>query len=113
MHELPVTQSLLEIALRHAQESGAQRIVSLDLVIGQYASLVDDSIQFYWDMIAEGTLAEGARLVFHRLPARFECQSCQTQYSPVEDDFACPACGGEQVALISGREFYLESIDVT
>jgi hydrogenase nickel incorporation protein HypA/HybF len=113
MHELPVTQSLLDIALQHAQAAGAERIVSLDLVIGQYASLVDDSIQFYWDMIAEGTLAEGAQLVFHRLPATFECQACHAQYVPLEDDFACPTCGSEQVTLVSGREFYLESIDVT
>ena len=47
MHELPVTESILEIALRHAQEAGARRITDLYLIIGQLSTIVDDSIQFY------------------------------------------------------------------
>ena len=47
MHELPVTESILEIALRHAQKADATRITDLHLVIGQLATLVDDSIFGY------------------------------------------------------------------
>ncbi|MCJ7724498.1 MAG: hydrogenase maturation nickel metallochaperone HypA, partial [Anaerolineales bacterium] len=67
MHELSVTQSVLEIALRHARQNNARRITDLYLVIGELASIVDDSVQFYWDMISKDTIAEGARLHFKRL----------------------------------------------
>ena len=69
MHELSVTESILEIALRHASKTKAARITNLYLVIGQLASIVDDSVQFYWDIISKDTIAEGAKLHFKRLPA--------------------------------------------
>ena len=112
MHELPVTESILEISLRHGRDAGAKRITDLHLVIGQLASIVDDSVQFYWDIISKGTLAEGAVLHFRRIPAEMLCKDCGTRYQPSGDDFACPQCGGIHVKITAGEEFYLESIDV-
>ena len=82
MHELSVTESILEIALRHANNANAKRITNLYLVIGQLASIVDDSVQFYWDIISKDSIAEGAVLHFRRLPATLACQECNFQYSP-------------------------------
>jgi hydrogenase nickel incorporation protein HypA/HybF len=112
MHELPVTQNILEIALRHAQDSNAKRILSLNIVIGQLATIVDDSVQFYWDLIAEETIAAGAKLNFSRIPTELVCQDCSRRYSPGPDDFACPDCKGSNVKIVAGKEFYLESIEV-
>jgi hydrogenase nickel incorporation protein HypA/HybF len=67
MHELSVTQSILEIALRHSHEG--HRITDLYLVIGQLSSMIDESVQFYWNIISEGTGAQGAMLHFRRVPA--------------------------------------------
>jgi hydrogenase nickel incorporation protein HypA/HybF len=112
MHELSVTESILEISLRHADGANAKHITNLYLVIGQLASIVDDSVQFYWDIISTGTIAEGATLHFRRLPARFLCLDCSQQYSPVSDSFSCPACEGDHVKVIAGDEFYMEAIDI-
>jgi len=111
MHELSVTESILEIALRHAQESKAARILNLYLVVGQLSSIVDDSVQFYWDMISKDTLAEGAKLHFQRIPARLQCQECSHEYTPA-GDLACPACHSSRVRVTAGNEFRLDSIDV-
>jgi len=112
MHELPVTENLLEIAIRHANKAEATRILSLNIVIGQYASIVDDSIQFYWDIITDGTLAQGANLNFHRISAEFRCMNCHHCFSPVMELLPCPVCGSSKLDLISGAEFFLESIEV-
>jgi hydrogenase nickel incorporation protein HypA/HybF len=112
MHELPVTESLLEIAIRHATESDATRITNLHLVIGQLASIIDDSVQFYWDIISKGTIAEGASLHFKRIPTEFSCSDCDLLYHPENNDFKCPTCNGINVLIVAGREFYLESIEV-
>jgi hydrogenase nickel incorporation protein HypA/HybF len=112
MHELGVTQSILDIALRHAQDAGAVRIRELNLVIGELASVVDDSVQFYWDMIARDTIAEGAVLHFTRIPARLRCNTCAHTFSIDRREFVCPSCGSPSVAVAGGDEFYLESIDV-
>jgi hydrogenase nickel incorporation protein HypA/HybF len=112
MHELPVTQSLLEIALRHAKQADAKRVTDLHIVMGELATMVDDSIQFYWDLIAEGTIAQGATLHFRRVPAELQCMACFTKYNPKEMELVCPNCGSVGVKIIAGEEFSLEAIDV-
>ena len=113
MHELAVTQSILDIALRHAKEAGAQRILAINLVIGELTGFVDDSIQFYFAFLSEDTLAQDARLVFQRVPARARCHACGAEYTPPNSRiWTCPECealGGE---VIAGREFSVTSIEV-
>ncbi len=112
MHELPVTESILKIALDHAKKSDAKKITALNLVMGELATMVDDSIQFYWDIIAKDTIAEGATLNFRRVPAELQCMACFTKYRPDGKELVCPKCGGVGVKIIAGEEFSLESIDI-
>jgi hydrogenase nickel incorporation protein HypA/HybF len=112
MHELSVTQSLLEIALRHGREAGAQRVTDLYLVIGEWSSIVDDSVQFYWDIVAQGTPAEGARLHFERIPARATCGECGREFAPGGESLLCPGCGSSRLRLLTGDEFRLDSIAI-
>jgi len=112
MHELAVTESLLKISLEHAEKANAQRVTDLYIVIGDLASMVDDSIQFYWDIIARGTIAEQATLHFRRVPAELQCNACATKYQPSDKELICPNCHGIGAKIIAGEEFFLESIDV-
>ena len=112
MHELSVTESLLKIALKHAEKANAKRVTDLNIVIGDLASMVDDSIQFYWEIIAKGTIAEQAKLNFRRVPAQLQCMTCFETYHPTDRELACPKCNGINVKIITGEEFALESIDV-
>jgi len=110
MHELSVTENILKITLKHTPDG--QRVTDIHLVIGQLASIVDDSVQFYWNMVSENTAAAGARLHFQRIPAELECQECHHRFALNHDDFACPACHSPRIRVIAGEEFYIESIEV-
>jgi hydrogenase nickel incorporation protein HypA/HybF len=110
MHELPITQNILEIALRHAGD--AKRITCINLVIGDLSAVIGESVQFYWDIISKGTIAEGATLHFERIRACFHCKDCGHEYRPDGRKFECPQCGSDQVNLIAGQEFRLESIEI-
>jgi len=112
MHELAVTQGILEISLRHAIESNAVRITDINLVVGQFSSIVDDSVQFYWDIIAKDTIAQGAMLHFNRIPGEMTCRSCGHTFRPDDETFACPSCSSMLVKITKGEEFQVESIDV-
>jgi len=112
MHELSVTESLLEVALRHAAAADAARVTDLYLVIGRLSSIVDESVQFYWDFVSRGTPAEGATLHFRRVAVEMRCLDCERTYAPPGEDLACPTCGGGRVVVTAGDEFHLEAIDV-
>ena len=112
MHELAVTQGILDISLRHAEQAHARRIVDINLVIGQFSSIVDDSVQFYWDIIAKDTIAEGAVLRFNRIPGEMTCGTCGHTFQPNDETFACPSCSSPKVRITKGEEFQVESIDV-
>ncbi len=112
MHELAVTESVLDIALRHANQANATRVTDIFLVIGKFSSIVDDSVQFYWKMIAENTICQNANLHFKRVPAQMRCLDCQHEFE-IQDTLApCPHCGGFHLKVIGGEEFYVESIIV-
>jgi hydrogenase nickel incorporation protein HypA/HybF len=112
MHELPVTQSILEIVEQKALEAGASRITRITLQLGEWSGFVDDCIQFYFDMLSEGTLAQGAELSLQRIPVRFRCRTCGEEFSPPEYDWRCPQCGSLAGEMMTGREFYVDSIEV-
>lgn len=112
MHELSVSQSILKIALQHAEKVNAKRITDLNIVMGELSSVVDDSIQFYWDIISKDTIAEGATLHFRRVPAELQCMTCFYIYHPTNKELICPQCKGVGAKIIAGEEFALESIDV-
>jgi hydrogenase nickel incorporation protein HypA/HybF len=112
MHELSVTESILTIAVENAKKANATKITSINLVIGQLSSIVDDSVQFYWDTISEGTLCEGSKLNFKRVPALLKCHDCQTEFEIGRELTPCPKCGSYRSSILHGEEFYLDSIEI-
>jgi hydrogenase nickel incorporation protein HypA/HybF len=112
MHELAVTESILNIATQHATQAGAVRVTALNLVIGQLASIVDDSVQFYWDMISEGTICAGAKLHFERRPAMLKCLDCDQSYALGGELTDCPNCHSVRIKVMAGEEFFVESIEI-
>lgn len=113
MHELSITEQIVEIAVRHGEKNHAQQVTDLYLVIGELSTVIDDSVQFYWDLITEKTICEGAKLHFKRVPAVFKCLDCKKEYSLVEGELTpCPHCGSARMEIQQGKEFHLESINI-
>ena len=113
MHELSITEQIAEIAVRHGEKNQAQQVTDLYLVIGELSTVIDDSVQFYWDLITDQTICKGAKLHFNRIPALFRCLDCNKEYQLSEGDLTpCPHCGSTQMEILQGKEFHLESINI-
>ena len=112
MHELAVTQGVLDLVLDAVRREGGGRVTAIDLVVGKLSSIVDDSVQFYWDIIAEGTPAAGARLRFRRVPLQFECLACGALFEPEGEDFTCVHCADIRVKVAGGDELRVEGFDL-
>lgn len=112
MHEMSVTENILRIALDHAEKNQAAKVTDVYLVIGQLSSIVDDSVQFYWDFLTENTICSGSTLHFERIKATFLCNTCDKIF-PLENRLSpCPECGSYSLDIKTGEEFYLDSIEI-
>jgi hydrogenase nickel incorporation protein HypA/HybF len=115
MHELQVTQRILDIALAHAQGQRVRRIAVIHLRIGALSDLEDEWLQRYFDHLSCGTLAERARLAIERMPIVVRCSGCSKSFEVERsalDTAACPGCGGSRCELVSGREYVVANMEV-
>ena len=114
MHELAVTRSILEIALRNAEDEKASRIVSIGVTVGELRNVVEEWMQRYFDYLSRDTIAAQARLRVHESPIVFKCP-CGEHFVVSREDLArafSPCCGQQGVVLVSGNEFYVNDIEV-
>jgi hydrogenase nickel incorporation protein HypA/HybF len=112
MHELAVTESILSISEKYARENDASKVTGINLVIGKLSSIVDDSVQFYWDIVSKDSLCHQAILNFERRPAVLHCNECSNEYEIETSLEPCPSCGSPNIIVISGEEFYVDSIEI-
>ena len=112
MHELSVTESILNICTRYAEQVEATAVTDVYLVIGELSSIIDDSVQFYWDFITKNSLCENSILHFSRIPAKARCLKCETIFE-MKELTPCPHCGSARFKIIEGEEFLVDSIKVT
>ncbi|HEY5584718.1 MAG TPA: hydrogenase maturation nickel metallochaperone HypA [Ruminiclostridium sp.] len=112
MHEYAVTQSVISLAVEEAYKAGASKILEIRLVVGDLSTIMDESVQMYFDIMSEGTLAEGAKLVFNRVKAEFKCKACGEVFVKPPKGFDCPICGEMGTPTGVGKEFYIDSLEI-
>lgn len=103
---------MLDIVLKHARAAGATRVTRVNLVIGGLTGIVDESVQMYFDLLSENTLAAGAELCFRYVEPRFRCRDCGTEFTANDYEWVCPQCGAIGGEVVAGQEFLVESIEV-
>jgi hydrogenase nickel incorporation protein HypA/HybF len=121
MHEASITQAMLGMALEHAQ---GQRITDIYLQVGKMSFVVPECVEFYFEVLSKGTLAEGARLHFETQPIEMTCTDCGRQADLTEFmdeqpraimvkalDRGCE-CGSKNLRVTGGTGFNMLSLEV-
>jgi hydrogenase nickel incorporation protein HypA/HybF len=112
MHELAITQSLFDIVMEKAKESGARKVSSINLVIGEMTGVVGDSVRFYVDLLSKDTIAEGVTLNIDIVPTKALCRNCGKTFELEEFNWNCPYCSSTAWEVTGGKELFVESIEV-
>ena len=115
MHELSIMQNILDITLEYAAKNNARKVTKIYLEIGELSGIVPDWMQSYFDFVSENTIAGKAELCIEWIPALIKCKSCGKEFQVSRDNpqINCSECGVEsQVEIITGREYYLKSIEI-
>jgi hydrogenase nickel incorporation protein HypA/HybF len=109
MHEMSITQGIIDICENH---SGDRRVLSIDVEIGELSSVVPEAVEFCFEACSQGTLLEGAKLNIIRIAGRGHCLGCGGD-TPLSALFgACQHCGGYRVKVVAGEEMRVREIEV-
>jgi len=111
MHELALTQGIVDLATQVARREGLHRISRVVVEVGVAATVVPDALTFCFDIVAADTMARGAELVIETVALRAVCPACGAAFAPASLVSACPDCGAYGSRLLSGRELRVKSLD--
>ena len=112
MHELAVTQSMVNLVLDEARKGNARKVKKINLVLGELSGVVGDCVQFYFSLMSKDTIAEGATISFSTVPTQARCRQCARVFEVKDSDWVCPECHSVGVDLVAGNELLVESIEV-
>jgi hydrogenase nickel incorporation protein HypA/HybF len=113
MHELSLAMSLIEAACEEVERLGDVRVEALHLRLGALSGVVRDALEFSFDLAAQGTAIEGARLAVEEVPVAVYCAACAAERElPGLQSFRCPVCGVETPDVVRGRELELVGLEV-
>ncbi len=112
MHEMALTESIVEIALEEALKQGARRVTRVFLDIGALSAVEPEALEFCFSAVASGTAAEGATLEIARLPGVGWCLDCERSVPLAERFGACPQCGRWRVQMTAGAEMRIREMEI-
>lgn len=108
MHELSIAQSVVEAVTGRA---AGRRVLRVRLTVGRLSGVVPDALRFSFDLVTEGTSAEGAALEIDEPEGRATCRSCTADLVLHHLVLLCD-CGSADVEVISGHELLISSMEV-
>jgi hydrogenase nickel incorporation protein HypA/HybF len=112
MHEYGLTKQIVNIVNGTALKYGAEKVNAVHLVVGENTSIIPESVQMYYNMIAKDKAAQGAMLYVRLIKAEMRCPSCGKNFQRPLFSFACPQCGALGAPTDIGNEFYVESVEL-
>jgi hydrogenase nickel incorporation protein HypA/HybF len=108
MHELGIVQEVIAVVTERAEGARVTRVV---LEIGKLSAVLPDAVRFCFDLVAEGTAAEGAVLEIIETPGRARCRACGAGLM-LDRPFGRCACGGSDLEWLSGEELKIKEMEV-
>ncbi len=105
-------QEAVRMAVEAANASGATRVLGLRLRVGQMSGAVPEAMQFAWEIVTQGTLAEGAALEIEPVPAAAWCSRCRLEFDCAGLFTECPQCHELSRELRRGRELEIASVEI-
>ena len=112
MHELSLAEKINSTIKNLCERSDWTRVRRIVLKVGHMRQVDPELLSFAFDVVAKGTVSEGAKVSILELPVVFMCHSCGKETTSEGTVFVCANCGGTNVELRSGMELTIESMEV-
>lgn len=113
MHELSIVSSIVESVIESLEAYPGAQVKEVRLRVGALAAVIEDSLQFCYQIATEDTPLAGSKLVVMILPVVMHCEPCNADVElPTLQSFRCPRCGELVGDMRQGRELEIDSIEI-
>ncbi len=112
MHELALTESLVELIETESRSRGFSRVRVVRLELGALGGVDGEAMRFCFEAVAKGTLVEGAALDILVTPGEGWCLDCAKTVEMFDRFGACPECGRYHVQVAEGDDLRLKELEV-
>ncbi len=112
MHEIGVVRQVVHTVEEFAKENNIDKISEVVLDIGELSLVIPQYVEDIYDMVTEGTILEGAKLIMDITPGMAECDDCDEIFNVIENKGYCPNCGSFDKTVLSGKDFMIKEIHV-
>ena len=112
MHELSLCEGIVSAVEDSRRREGFERVLRIDLEIGELACVDCNALRFGFDVVARDTAAEGARLAIQWVAGAGFCFECERNV-PLHDRLGpCPECGGVHLRATAGDDLRVQAMEV-
>lgn len=80
--------------------------------VGHLRQVVPSALAFSFDLVAEGTPAEGAELALEEVPVLALCRECGEESRLNAFPLLCGSCGSGDLRIVEGEELLVESLEM-
>ena len=112
LHELSLTQNIVDLAIEHAAREEAKKILSITLEIGALSGVVAEAVEFAFDICSTDTLAEGADLKIRHITGKGRCLDCHKEAAIKTLTHVCPHCGSLALETVQGQEMKFTEMEI-
>jgi len=95
---------------KHGAPAGSLR--KTRVVVGALHQIVPDNLTFAYEALTRDTPAAGSRLKLKVVPITAACRACGWRGGIRPPVFLCAACHSGGIELITGRELYLDNLEI-
>lgn len=112
MHEMSLCEGIRQVIDDAAIAQGFKAVKTVRVEIGRFAGVEKPALEFAWDVVMRGSVAEGSTLVMIDLPGRAMCADCVKEVEIENRLDPCPDCGGGRLLPMGGDELKIKDLEV-
>ncbi len=114
MHEFSITNSILSILGKIADDRKLKRIKKIRLILNPMGGIEKESLKFYFKFLTkDNPLFKDCRLVFKKDILRAVCTDCGAEFEiSLKRPGNCKSCNSRNIKIIPADDIRILSIDV-
>lgn len=112
MHEMAITQSLVDLITDEQRSRGFAAVRRVIVEIGKLGHVDPHALRFAFEATSPGTVATGAELEIREIDGAAWCMDCSKRVAVLRRGDGCPECGQHKLIVEQGEDLRLKELEV-